>query len=295
VRLTILLTLILSGCGSSWSIRVGEELEVGCALYKFYPDADEDGWGDGSVEPVEACEADDAAGLTARNGRDCDDEDNTITGRVGSICPHELSTGDGDSDAYAGVIYDSEYVIVYGDGDYAEHQQADILCNNWAGNLDGEVQGQLATFASAAELQEVRERIEDLVGTSPFAGFVGLAWDGPSNDDGSWQWVDENADAALIEQDLNWCNGVEPAPLDAYPHLVPGNPDHAAAINEQLSKVRLALVLDEAGDWCLGFPWDAVSETGPLAEFYTGVEGHFICQRVKQDAADYADQVVSDE
>jgi len=294
LRLIFPLTLILAGCGSSWTIRVGEELPVGCTLFNFFPDEDEDGWGDGSVDPVQACEADKEAGLTAKNGRDCDDVDNHISGLVGTLCPSDLKSDNGDAlSTYAGVIYDdSEFVIVYGDDSATDtNVQSDKLCEAWAGRVDDIPMGQLATFGSPAELEAVKSRILEAVGVDPFAGLIGLAWDGSSNADGSWQWVDDTADDALIEQELNWCGGVAPAPLDAYPHLVPGNPDHATAINEQLGLVRLALVLDDGGSWCLGFPSDAVSPTDPLAEAYTTTNGHFICQRAKRDAADFRDLV----
>jgi hypothetical protein len=285
VRLAIPFVLILAGCGSSWTIRAGEELSVGCPLYNFYPDADGDGWGDGTEDPVTACEPDNQAGITSKNGRDCDDGDETITGKVGSQCPYELV-----DDMYAGVVFEgSEFAIIYGDADSTTRATtSEDLCKSWSGrDEEGFLSGGLATFSSAAELQDVTDAVEAAVGDSAFVGFVGLAWDGTSNDDGSWQWTNEEADESLIESQLNWCGGVEPAPLDRAGFYVPGNPDHAAGANITIETTRLALVLDEAGNWCLGSPHEVDEPDEALAEAYSMEYAHFICQRQKPTISDW--------
>jgi len=288
VRLVIPCVLVLAGCGSSWTIRVGEEVSVGCPLYNFYPDADGDGWGDGSVEPVQACEPDNKQGITARNGLDCDETDETITGKVAPLCPGMIN------DDYAGVVFEgSEFAIVYGEADAANTSvQAEFLCENWAEvDADGRRMGGLATFDSAAELQDVTDEVESRVGDSVYVGFVGLAWDGTSNEDGSWQWTSEDADGSLIESQLNWCGGTAPAPLDGNGYYVSGNPEHAASANVLIETARLALIYDGAGDWCLGFPQEALEPDAAMAEIYASNNAHFICQRQKPVIGDWNEPV----
>lgn len=299
MRLTIALTFILAGCGSSWTIRKDAELVVGCELSNFYPDADEDGWGDGTAPAEELCEADRSQGLTASNGRDCDEGDPDITGLVGALCPANLITVDPSDPAiqYAGVLFDeSEFVFVFGDATETQrYTVGDAACEGWAGSDQVEdawvARGQLATFGSEAELDAVTTRLEDVVGGGPYAGFIGIEWDGAAVDSGNWSWVDEESNDALIEQALDWCAGGAPSPLDFFPNLNPENPDHIPAINQELERVRIALVLDDSGQWCLGLPSDAVPDDDPMADAYTNTEGHFVCKRAKPDVKDYRESV----
>ncbi len=296
MRLAIALTLILAGCSSSWTIRKGEELPVGCVLSNFYPDLDQDGWGDGAGETVEDCEPEDR--FSAPNGRDCDDDDPDTTGLVGALCPDNLITLEPTDPPtqYAGVLYgDYEFTFVYGQSTETQrYTTADSACEGWAGAdpvEDGWVaRGQLATFGSEVEAEAVKLRIEEAVDGDGYAGFIGIEWEGRV-DDGAWSWVDEESDDAGIEGFLNWCGGVPPSPLDFFPNLNPDNPDHIPAINQELERVRLALVLDRTGAWCLGAPSDAVMEGDAMHGLYTHTLGHFVCKRDKPNVADYQESV----
>ena len=297
MRTTLALTLILAGCGSSWTIRKDGVLEIGCDLSNFYPDADEDGWGDGTEPAVELCEADRGQGLTASNGRDCDEGDPDITAQVG-VCPANLIPVQAGDPAiqYAGVLFDeSEFVFVFAESTETQRYTAGTsMCTNWAGadDVDGEwvSRGELATFGSAAELDAVTSRIEDVTGGSVYAGFIGIEWDGTAVDNGAWSWVDD-ANDDLIEQALDWCGGTAPSPLEFFPNLNPNNPDHIPTFNQELGQIRIALILDEAGQWCLGVPSDAVDEGAPMVDDYTNTRGHFICRRAKPEVKDYREAV----
>ncbi len=302
VRLTIALTLILAGCGSSWTIRKDSELAVGCVLSNFYLDSDEDGWGDGSEPPEQACEAIREENRTASNGRDCDEGDPDITGLVGALCPANLITVQPTDTAiqYAGVLFDeSEFVFVFGQSTQTQrYTVGDIACEGWAGADPVDetwiARGQLATFGSEAELDAVKSRIEDAVGDSVYAGFIGIEWEGSSVDSGSWSWVDEESSDTLIEQAMDWCGGVAPSPLDFFPNLNPDNPDHAPAINQEMQRVRIAMILEDNGQWCLGVPSDAVMEGDAMDGLYTHTLGHFVCKRTKPNVADYTESVQSE-
>ncbi len=256
-------------------------------------DLDEDGWGDSAVEPVQACEPLREDGFTARNGRDCDDGDSEITGLVGAVCPANLITVDptGVAIQYAGVVYeDNEFVFVFGETTETQrHTVGDSACEMWAGSeLVDDLwvpRGQLATFDSAAELDEVKSRIEDAVGGSKYAGFIGIEWEGAS--EGAWSWVDESSDT-LLGQGMGWCGGVAPTPLDFFPNLSPDNPAHLDAIIVEMERVRVAMILGDSGEWCLGLPSDGVREGDAMHGQYTATEGHFVCKRAKPDFADYA-------
>lgn len=309
-----LLTLgipFLASCGSSWDIRKGEKLFIGCAESYFYADADEDGWGDPTSEPMKLCEADVAAGLTASNGRDCDDGDDAITGYVGTSCPDGLvGTADGVPAPHGGIVFDqSEFAYVYGaDAPVVRHGSAIGACEGWGGAVkDGDSLdrlGHLATFQTQAELNAVREALDARLdsGSGVFAAFIGLTWDGASVDAGSWVW-EEGAENAVAPDFDSWCDGVEPSPADFFPNLNPNDPDHVPSINAQLDELRLAWVRREGGTWCVGLPWQAIPAdiwadlqdgtanlSDPLvAEVsrYTTSEAHLLCERPQPDPADY--------
>lgn len=287
------LLVVLASCGSSWQIRKGDELVVGCAEKAFYPDADGDGWGDANAEPVASCTPP-GDGFTASNGRDCDDGNPAITGRVGAVCPDALLTSSAPID-YEGVIYDqSEFVFVFGvDTPTARYAMAESSCQDWSGMDEIESEwvprGGLATFNSQAELQEVQDRVEEV--TTHWAGFIGIHWEGGLQN-GDWSWTDDSSDALINA--IPWCGGQKPLPEDFFPNLNPADPEHAPGIEKELEHIRLALVLQEGGSWCLGLPVDALpadlddslEDAGPWP-LLTHTEAHFICERLAPDPSAY--------
>ncbi len=286
---------VVVGCGSSWDIRKGEKLEVGCAESFFYQDADGDKWGDPNSEPVRLCSADVDAGYTASNGRDCDDGDEFITGLVNSECPQGLVPAvDGVEPPIGGAVFgDSEFAFVHGEAAVVRHTMATLACKRW-GSVDDSVdppveEGHLATFANLAGVQAVTDALEATLepGTVD-ALFVGIEWDGPAVDNGQWSWVDDSDDA-VITQAFSWCGGVEPSPVDFFPLMNPLDPDHVPAMVEQLPELRLAYVRQEDGQWCLGLPLDAGGDPR-----FTTSDAHLLCERPTPDPADYRHVVGAD-
>lgn len=304
---------LLASCGSSWDIRKGDKLTYGCNESYFYADADGDTWGDPNSEPQKLCTADVQAGLTASNGRDCDDGDPDLTGLVGTSCPEGLvGTYGGAPVPHAGrVVGNAEFAFVFGsDAPVVRHGAGVISCEGWAGKTpEGEVAGGLATFASPSELQEAQDAIDVAFPDEPYAAFVGVEWDDVSALNGSWTWSDDSEDS-LIDSGFSWCGGVEPVPGDFFPLLNTGNAEHIPAINAQLPELRLAMVRTEAGSWCLGLPWHAIPDdiwdalqdgtadlTDPfVADMarYTTSDAHVICKRTAPDASNYR-HIVADE
>lgn len=306
--------LVLSmGCGSSWQIRKDVVLEVGCAEKAFYPDADGDGWGDAASEPVASCNPPEGGGVTASNGRDCDDTKKSITGRVGAMCPEGLVASD-EPIAFEGVVYaSSEFVFLYGEETPAlRFTSATTACQDWSGAdlADGlwVPRGDLATFDSQAELAEVQDAIEGALESGEvYAGFVGIGWEGDLQS-GAWSWTDDASDAVI--DILPWCAG-EPLPEDFFPNLNPADPEHAPGLEDELENVRVALVLEESGSWCLGMPLDAVpaavrdeleAGSADLTDpYYAGMaaltytDGHLVCERQTPDPANYQEIVTAPE
>jgi hypothetical protein len=276
LRLTPALALILAGCGSSWVFRATEAFEdpppTDCQRSVFYKDVDGDGWGDPSGEFDELCEPSIELGFTASNGLDCVDDDALTTGEVGQMCPAEFH----ETTAWQGVVdASSELVVVHGnDTEVTRYTIADTICEAWGGQEytapeaeDGEgtyvVRGSLATFGSAEQRDSVQQAIFDSVTTDPkvYAGFIGLAWDDTTSD---WTWVDDTDDA-FIESGFDYC-GDKPTLADVFPTLDTGNPEHAALFEQEKGRVRLALIMQDAGDtmeastFCLGLPPSAIPE-----------------------------------
>lgn len=326
IDITILMALgpMLASCGSSWDIRKGDTLPIGCDVSYFYADGDGDGWGDPDSEPQELCQADVEQGLTASNGRDCDDANPSITGIVGTVCPAYMLSVDGGVLPHDGLIFDeAEFAYLYGaDAPVVRHQSAIEACQAWgAEDAEGSTNlGTLATFVSQAEVAEAQSAIEVSIagGSGVHATFIGIGWDGPSADpdDGQWAWVDNAADGGqandtLITQAFSWCGGVAPIPGDFFPLLNTSDPNHVPAINAQLDLLRLAMVLDESGNWCLGLPWQAIPsqildeiEQG-TADFndpvvadvsrYSTSDAHILCKRPRPDPEDYKHLVGAEE
>jgi hypothetical protein len=118
-------------------------------------------------------------------------------------------------------------------------------------------------------------------GSAVFAGFVGIRWEGEV-DNGFWTWMDDSPDTLI--DGIGFCEG-EPEPTDFFPNLFLGNPEHRAVMEDELHRLRLALVLNSAGAWCLGLPYEA---TGDPEGDYGPDRGHFICERPAPDPAAYA-------
>lgn len=294
---------LVAGCGSSWDIRKGDKLVYGCNESFFYPDADLDGWGDPSAEGVLLCSADVEAGLTAANGRDCDDGDPDVTGKI-NLCPDDLAeSGTGNPIAYGGrVVGEVEFAFVHGgDAQVLENRMATAQCELWAGEVDGASAGSLATFASQTEVQQAQDAIDVARPDGPYAGFVGLEWTGDLTV-GDWEWIDDSDDG-LIDSVFSWCNGSPPVPGDFFPELNTADPAHFDAFNDALPHLRLAMVRQESGSWCLGLPWDAIPDalwnemqagtadyTDPLVadiSRYRSTRSHMICRRAAPDANDF--------
>lgn len=311
--------VLASGCGSSWDIRKGDQLPIGCAESYFYEDADGDKWGDPTSEPQKLCQADVELGLTASNGRDCDDADANITGLVGTSCPDGLvGTVDGAAVPHGGVIFDaSEFAYVYGaDAPVARHGAATQACAGWGGaTYDGaawQTTGTLATFAKLEEIDEVKTALEAAVagGSGVHATFLGIEWSSASLDSGAWTWVDDSDDG-LLTQGFSWCGGTEPVPADFFPLLNPESQEHVGAMIAQLPELRLAWVLQEDGNWCLGLPWQAIpadiwadlqAGTADLDDpvvadvsRYSTSDAHLLCERPKPNPDEYKHLVGAEE
>ena len=293
MRFLTLTALFAVGCGSHWNIRKGDELAIGCAgKAKYYEDADGDGWGNPDGEPQRLCEADAELNLTATNGRDCADDDAQVTGKVGWWCPADLS---GETTIeYTGFISgESEYFYTWGTTEPTWYDTAVESCESWGAHTkDGEdyvPQGHLATFESAAAIAEMQGQLET-VATSGYAVLIGVRWVG-TWDEGDWGWVDQSDDSLLTAFDF--CAGEAPTPDDVYEGLFIGDTGHAQFLEDTLRDLRLAMVLDDEGSWCLGLP----SDVGESAEDsgYTPQEGHILCERPQPDPAEYEESQGNEE
>jgi hypothetical protein len=268
---------MLLACGSSWRLREGERLALGCASRAYWTDADGDGWGDPDLPPQDLCAPDVDLGLTATVGLDCDDGDPEVTGRIGSLCPADLA--EGVPAGLLGVEWGGqEYAAVWG----PEVATSDAVvvgaaCAAWG--------GEPAVFAAAADVVTVTSRLAASVGGGRlFAGWLGVSWEGDLLD-GAWTFGASGDDALLGADELPWCGSV-PAPTDAWPELNPADADHLAAMEEELPGLRLALSLDAIGQVCLGLPpaaGDGVSDAA-----YGTWDAHPLCGRPRPDPAAWA-------
>src|SRR5690606_30682346 len=80
--LSLVAALTLTGCASDWKAY---GIDTACREVLYFADQDGDGWGLSTDEGVESCLPPETGAV--RNNRDCDDDDATITGRVGALCP----------------------------------------------------------------------------------------------------------------------------------------------------------------------------------------------------------------
>ena len=261
---------VSTGCGYYWALQ--EPIDTGCAnLASYYLDSDGDNWGEPG-SGVMLCRGNQESGHTASNGRDCDDDDPSVTGQTGSICPDLLVSGGAD---YAAVVYGStEFVAVHSNTMLQGAEAAAQSCGPWGWG------GRLATFDSQADLNAVEGVLDDL---EVYSGFVDVEWDIDAQD---WVWSDGST---LDMSSVGWCFGIRPAPEDFNAYLDPDEKDY----EELVSAIRLSLVKRDQG-WCFGEPREALPpglDTGELADYpsYTSVMGHFICERDAPNPADYAE------
>lgn len=262
-----------TGCGYYWALQ--ESIDTGCGTtYAYYLDDDGDGWGVG--EPVEQCGPDPQTGFTSLNNRDCDDANELVTGRTGSVCPDELVVGGSE---YTAVVHSNrdEFVAVHSRGTaLVWATEAEVACGPWGWG------GALASFDGQDDLNEVEQALENL---DIYAGFVNAGWDDASS---SWVWLDGSG---LDFNSVGWCFGTVPEPVDFNPALDAESKTYAAEIDQ----LRIALVKREQG-WCFGEPGQAIpvgTDTGALGKedyppYLSAKDGHFICERAVPDPLDYA-------
>ncbi len=271
----MLALVLMAGCGASWTLREGDTLPIGCMSTWMYLDADADGWGDPDVPPQLLCAADQAAGLTATNGRDCDDSDPNVTGLVGQVCPAAFVAASAGTVEAGGVVLESvELAWVHGPvgAPWVDPVVAESTCAAWGPGAT------LASFDDASHLVPVQDRVDIAIGTRTFAAWVGVLWQGDL-DDGAWVTADGVGDT-LLGAELAWCEG-EPGPADFWPDLRVEDPEGEAVMNDGLTDVRLALVAPAAGGWCLGWP-DVAGEP------FLRDRASLVCERPRPDPVDYA-------
>ncbi|MCA9568264.1 MAG: putative metal-binding motif-containing protein, partial [Myxococcales bacterium] len=113
------------------------ETDTDAANVPWYPDVDEDGWGDATATPIDACEAP-SPGYVSR-GQDCDDGDDTIFPGADELCTplggvpvDEDCDGQIDTDAVDRVVLFPDL-----DGDGAGAGIATLVCPGPGAALDG--------------------------------------------------------------------------------------------------------------------------------------------------------------
>jgi hypothetical protein len=293
------------GCSSNWVVR-GDPVPLrNCQPKLFYQDADQDGWGAGGDDGawVVTCDADADSGFTASNGRDCDDEDSTNTGAVGSVCPQNLVLGDDDVFSVR-TSGGSEFMAILGSESTTNYTAAATNCASWAGQVDvtpeaetatWEVNGYLATFSSEAEVVELHSLIEDsLTNGDSAAVYIGLSWSGTDPLVGEWIWVDGETDLPLNSVSVfDWCDDDDEQPTagDFTPELNPndeegfdgGDPSSspATAATLEMVHVRLAMIFDSE-EWCLGVPEQPQTAS-------------YLCERTTPDPLDFVEIATEEE
>ena len=205
---------------------------------------------------------------------------------VGWWCPADLYGT--EIVEYTGFISgESEYFYTWGQTAPTWYDTASDSCESWGAHTpDGEdyvPQGHLATFDSAAAISEMQGQLE-LVATSGYAVLVGIRWEG-TWDEGVWSWVDQSDDALL--SGLDFCGGAEVTPDDVYEGLFIGDAVDALFLEDTLRDMRLAMVLDDTGEWCLGLPSDVGESSADSG--YTPQSGHFLCERPQPDPEEYSE------
>ncbi|MBA2321338.1 MAG: hypothetical protein H0V89_09295 [Deltaproteobacteria bacterium] len=285
---------VLPGCGSSWTLSEGGVEDL--LKSWFYPDGDGDGWGDPDGAPQQLSGPDQAAGFTSTNNRDCDGDDDQVTGKIGFVCPSSLSFDASGTITSAGVSYPgaSEYAITRAEGaELVNVTKATLACASWGTTAEiAEVTpsfGQLATFSSASDLDPLAATVQ---ADGAFAGWVGVKWSTDDPDDGDWVWIDDTP-ANTVQSEFDWCGDDEPSPYDFFPYALLNldDPDIAADIADDLPNVRLALIWEAAeSDWCLGHPSAAVDAQVGWTSGYNYDAAHVVCERSWPDPLLYLSQ-----
>jgi len=237
-----------------------------CVEKPYFFDDDGDGWGiEDDAHPRQLrCQPDLDAGFVSRNARDCDDNDDQVTGMVGAICPQDMTIGDTTFVGFVGG--ESEYIAVLDPTPASFPFEASSSCEFWGYWDENDSAGAwLATFNSLNEVSELQTLVEE-AGHETYAAFLGIDHDGSA-----WGWQD---DASLSLTDISPCGGVLPD------------------VNDVDDYQQLALVRPEGGgEWCLGTPADAgsyahdeIPETGLSPDYYAPLYGHYICERPLPDS-----------
>lgn len=252
---------LLASCSSKWETI---PLEQPCNPYPYFFDGDGDGWGDPNQPAVDVCPSKIEAPYTAENGRDCDDADVSVTGRVGGLCPIDVLGAASTVVQFASGEH--EYLIARPpdaeptDGsetiwpDYAEEVCAPA---GWGGTVtlaDDEAsidpsipEAGLVTIQDESELGAIEEQVD----ADYWAGWVGaVSYDTgatTTDPDGNqvpvygWKW--ENDVEGIPFELVGYCDGISSPPADG-------------ALNRLALVKRTLLAPDgtrKAG-WCFGNP-----------------------------------------
>ncbi|MBW2253318.1 MAG: hypothetical protein JRI25_01820 [Deltaproteobacteria bacterium] len=263
IGLLFVVAAMLPACGSNWKAY---GIDTACERELYFTDSDGDLWGDPEAAGEESCTPPPG---TARNNRDCDDDDAPeITGRTGSLCPEHLVHHDAsdpsDLTEFTALIDGSEFIVVHADTDLVWPAAAEDACGPWGwGGCVGEADecGHLATVESQPQLNAL---IDALPSGQAYAGWVGFhptdhTW---GYRDSTGAWIDDDAEIAALQRLCDTSRTYDPGTL------------------------YLALVVDAAGDWCLGTPEEANPGVGDPA--YLPLYGHFICERPIPDPDQFA-------
>jgi len=264
-----LLVVFVAACGSTWDLREGDALPIGCVEVATFADADGDGWGAGDPTGDIACVTALPMGA-AGNALDCDDDDPDVTGFVGRVCPAALDAGG----SVAGlVVGPREFVALDATAAAVRYTTAAARCEGWAEETSATARdGQrgLATLQDSAELRALPAWLDGLPGVSSgYAAFVDLSWDEPSE---SWRWPDGSP-----PDGLPFCDG-PPELGDLLDDIAPADPQADERLAEVARDGRLALIRGASG-WCWGAPIDAG---------FPAPEALAICERPAPNPVDYA-------
>jgi hypothetical protein len=274
VRIGLLLVtaVLLPACGSTWKAY---GIDTACVDELYFEDGDGDLWGDPADAGQESCVPPTG---TVRNNRDCDDSNDQITGRTGSLCPEHLVHHDAsdpsDLTDFAAVRGASEFIIVHAETDLVWPAAAEDACGpwGWGGCTEGTPDecGHLATVEGQPQLNSL---LDALPSGDVFAGWVGFGFDVEEEEgagDENWGYRDSAGD---------WHD--DDAGIAALRRLCDPTRDYSTT-----GTTYLALVVDSAGDWCLGTPDEADLGSGDPP--YLPLYGHFICERPIPDPDEFA-------
>ncbi len=255
--------LALTGCASDWKAF---GIDTACREVVYFPDQDGDGWGLSTDPGTVSCDPPEAGAV--RNNRDCDDEDASVTGRIGSLCPSQLVAQTEPADFVSVSVAGSEWVLMHAETDLVWAAAAEQACGafGWGGSL--------ATFDTQAQLREVLGALGDFEIYAAFVGFHPTERTfGAYDEEGDW--VDAATGPSVVP--LCSCMGATAADDNQ-----PGCGDAYTTDLRYLAVVRdgrHGATFNDA-NWCLGTPDEALPPTVPSeAPAYERLFGHFICER----------------